>query len=131
VEDGLLEYGKRVGLAFQLVDDALDYEADSGELGKNIGTDLAEGKPTLPLIYALQRGTPREQVAIRRAIEHGGLDELDIILAAIQNTGALACTFSRAREEAREAVAALGRVPGSVYKDALVELANFAVDRRY
>ena len=131
VEDALLEYGKHVGLAFQLVDDALDYEADRGEIGKNIGVDLAEGKPTLPLIYALQRGSPREQVAIRRAIEHGGLDEIGTILAAIQTTGALAYTFTRARESSRQAVAALARVPGSVFKDALVQLADFAVDRRY
>ncbi len=131
VEDALLEFGKHVGLAFQLVDDALDYEADRVELGKNIGADLAEGKPTLPLIHALQRGSAREQVAIRRAIEHAGLEELDVILGAIQTTGALAYTFTRARAEARQAVAALGRVPGSVFKDALVELANFAVDRRY
>ena len=131
VEDALLEYGKHVGLAFQLVDDALDYEADRKELGKNIGDDLAEGKPTLPLIYALQRGSPREQIVIRRAIERGGLEEIDTILAAIQTTGALAYTFSRARESTREAIAALTRVPDSVYKDALIQLAEFAVERRY
>ena len=131
VEDAMLEYGKHVGLAFQLVDDALDYEADRAELGKNIGTDLAEGKPTLPLIYALQRGSPREQVVIRHAIEQGGLDEIDTILAAIRTTGALAYTFTRARESAELAVAALSRIPGSAFKDALVQLADFAVDRRY
>jgi len=131
VEDALIEYGKQVGLAFQLVDDALDYEADRGELGKNIGDDLAEGKPTLPLIYALQRGAPREQVAIRRAIEQGGLEDLDTIMAAIQSTGALAYTYTRARECARRATAALARVPGSAFKDALLQLAEFAVERRY
>jgi octaprenyl-diphosphate synthase len=131
VEDALIEYGKQVGLAFQLVDDALDYQASRDELGKNIGVDLAEGKPTLPLIYALQRGSRREQVAIRRAIENGGLAELDTILSAIQTTGALAYTLTRARESARQAIAALARVPHSVFKDALLELAEFAVDRRY
>jgi octaprenyl-diphosphate synthase len=131
VEDALIEYGKHVGLAFQLVDDALDYEADRAELGKNIGADLAEGKPTLPLIYALQRGSPREQVVIRRAIEQGALDEIEKILGAIQTTGALAYTFTRARESARQAVAALARVPNSAFKEALADLAGFAVDRRY
>jgi octaprenyl-diphosphate synthase len=130
VERALLAYGKHVGLAFQLVDDALDYQADRRELGKNIGVDLAEGKPTLPLIYALQRGSPKAQVVIRRAIEQGGLDEIDEILAAIQSTGALAYTFTRAREEARHAIAALARLPESAFKDALLQLADSSVDRR-
>jgi octaprenyl-diphosphate synthase len=131
VEDALLEYGRQVGLAFQLVDDALDYQSDREELGKNIGADLAEGKPTLPLIYALQRGSPKEQVIIRRAIEQGGLEELDTILAAIQSTGAIAYTLTRAREASRQAATALSRVPDSEFKDALLQLADFAVDRRY
>jgi len=131
VEEALVEYGKNIGLAFQLVDDALDYQADAGELGKNIGTDLAEGKPTLPLIHALQRGSAREQLAIRRAIEHGGIEDLATILSALQTTGALAYTLTQAREASRRAVAALARLPDSVYKDALVQLADFAVERRY
>jgi octaprenyl-diphosphate synthase len=131
VEDALLAYGRHVGQAFQLVDDALDYQADRSELGKNIGDDLAEGKPTLPLIYALQRGSPKAQVVIRRAIENGGLDEIDTILAAIQTTGALAYTFTKAREEVRLAIAALSRLPTSAYKDALVDLAESSVDRRF
>jgi octaprenyl-diphosphate synthase len=131
VEDSLLEYGKQVGFAFQLVDDALDYEADAGELGKSVGTDLAEGKPTLPLIYALQRASPAEQALIRRAIEQGGLTDIEPVLAVIRGTGALAYTYTRARECARRAVRALSRMPGSVYKNALVQLAEFAVERRY
>jgi octaprenyl-diphosphate synthase len=131
VEDAMLAYGKHVGLAFQLVDDALDYEAESGELGKNIGADLAEGKPRLPLIYALQRGSAAEQDLIRRAIAEGGLDDLDAVLKAVHGTGALAYTYTRARESARKAVAALARVPDSIFKNALTELADFAVDRRY
>ncbi len=131
VEDALLDYGKQVGLAFQLVDDALDYQSDREELGKNIGADLAEGKPTLPLIHALQRGSAKEQVAIRRAIEQGGLEELDTILAAIRSTGAIAYTLSRAREAARQAASALARLPDSEFKHALLQLADFAVDRRY
>jgi octaprenyl-diphosphate synthase len=131
VEDSLIEYGRQVGLAFQLVDDALDYEADRGELGKNIGADLAEGKPTLPLIHALRRGSPREQVAIRRAIEHGGLEDLDTILAAIRATGALAYTVEQARQASRQAREALARVPDSACKNALLAVADFAVERRY
>jgi octaprenyl-diphosphate synthase len=131
VEDALLAYGRHVGQAFQLVDDALDYQADRRELGKNIGDDLAEGKPTLPLIYALQRGSPKEQVVIRRAIEKGGLDEIDTILAAIQTTGALAYTFTKARDEVRLAIAALSRLPKSAYRDALADLAESSVDRRF
>jgi octaprenyl-diphosphate synthase len=131
VEDALMEYGKHLGLAFQLVDDALDYESDREQLGKNIGDDLSEGKPTLPLIYALQRGSPKEQVMIRRAIEQGGLDEIGPILAAIQTTGALAYTLTRARESARQAVSAIARVPDSSFKDALIQLAEFAVERQY
>ncbi|MBM4196862.1 MAG: octaprenyl diphosphate synthase [Gammaproteobacteria bacterium] len=131
VEESLKEYGKQLGLAFQLVDDALDYEADRAELGKNIGTDLAEGKPTLPLIHALQRGSPRQQLTIRRAIQNGSLEDLNAILQTIQETGALAATYTQARESARLAVQALQRMPDSPYRDALADLADFAVDRRY
>lgn len=131
VEESLVEYGKQIGLAFQLVDDALDYQADAAELGKNIGTDLAEGKPTLPLIYALQRGSAREQLMIRHAIEKGGIDNLEAILGAIQTTGALAYTLSQARAASRKAIASLARLPDSLYKEALVQLAGFAVERRY
>ena len=131
MEAALADYGREVGLAFQLVDDALDYDANRDVLGKNIGDDLAEGKPTLPLIYALQRGSPREQVLIRRAIEHGGLEDIEAILAAIRSTGALAYTMQRARECAERAVTALAPVPDSSFKAALVELAHFAADRRY
>jgi octaprenyl-diphosphate synthase len=131
VEDGMVTYGRELGLAFQLVDDALDYDADRDEFGKNIGDDLAEGKPTLPLIYALRRGSPREQVAIRRAIEEGGRDDIATIRAAIQRTGALAYTATRARECAARAREALERVPDSPFKRALEQLADFAVERRY
>jgi len=131
VENALIEYGRQLGLAFQLVDDALDYDANHEQLGKNIGDDLAEGKPTLPLIYALQRGSPAEQRSIRQAIEQGGLTEIDSIMAAIETTGALAYTVSRARKACNEAVRALGKVPDSTFKTALVQLAEFAAERRY
>jgi octaprenyl-diphosphate synthase len=131
VEDSLVEYGRELGLAFQLVDDALDYDANPGELGKHLGDDLAEGKPTLPLIHALQRGSPKQQVMLRRAIEQGGRQEIGEILAAIRATGALAYTVSRAEECAGRARAALGPVPDSPFKNALLQLAGFAVERRY
>ena len=113
VEDAFVEYGRQLGLAFQLVD------------------DLAEGKPTLPLIFALLRGSPRQQLMIRRAIENGGLEEINAIQAAIQSTGALAYTVAKARECANKAQLALERVPDSIFRTALIDLAEFAVERRY
>ena len=131
VEKALVEYGRELGLAFQLVDDALDYSANPGELGKQLGDDLAEGKPTLPLIFALQRGSPREQVMIRRAIEQGGREDIRPIQEAIVSAGALAYTAAKARESAIRARAALAPVPDSPFKGALAGLADFAVERRY
>jgi octaprenyl-diphosphate synthase len=131
VEDALIEYGRQLGIAFQLVDDALDYDATSEQLGKNIGDDLAEGKPTMPLIYALRRCAPEQQVLIRNAIENGGRDEIDAIMLAISSSGALAYTMSRAERASKAAIAALSHVPESPYKESLVQLAEFAVDRRY
>ena len=131
VEDALCEYGREVGLAFQLVDDALDYDASQGELGKTLGDDLAEGKPTLPLIHALRRGSPREQLLIRRAIEQGGREDMQRIHEAILSTGALGYTLSCARASVDRAITALDQVPDSTYKEALVTLARFAVERRY
>lgn len=131
VEDALAAYGRELGLAFQLIDDALDYGANPGELGKRVGDDLAEGKPTLPLIYALQRSSPQEQAMIRRAIEEGGRDDIQAIQSAIQTTGALGYTASRARACAGRARAALEPVPDSAFKTALCDLADFAVERRY
>jgi octaprenyl-diphosphate synthase len=131
VEDAFIEYGRQLGIAFQLVDDALDCDATSESLGKNIGDDLAEGKPTLPLIYALQRCKPKQQLLIRHAIENGGRDNIDAILEAISSCGALAYTLSQARRASQAAMAALARVPDSIFKDSLLQLAQFAVDRRY
>jgi octaprenyl-diphosphate synthase len=131
VEEALVDYGRELGLAFQLVDDALDYSSSPGELGKQVGDDLAEGKPTLPLIYALQRGSPKEQVMIRRAIERGGREDFRAIQQAIQSTGALAYTAAKARDCAARARSALGPVPDSPFKAALTDLADFAVERRY
>ncbi len=131
IEDALSEYGRKLGCAFQLVDDALDYGTGNADLGKNIGDDLAEGKPTLPLIHALKNASPAEQLVIRKAIEEGGLDDIDGIVATIKATGALAYTTRLAEQAADAATAALAPVPDSVYKDSLIQLAQFAVRRQY
>ena len=131
VEQGLAEYGRHLGRAFQLVDDALDYDATPEELGKNIGDDLADGKPTLPLIFAMNNGSAAERHMIREAIETGSTQNLRSIQLAIETSGGLRYTAERAEEEARQAVAALEALPGSVYRNALTELAEFAIKRRY
>ncbi|MCC5870123.1 MAG: octaprenyl diphosphate synthase [Gammaproteobacteria bacterium] len=130
-EQAMAAYGRHLGTAFQLVDDALDYSAESSETGKNLGDDLAEGKPTLPLIRAMQRGTPAQRSLIRQAIEHGGRGELDAIRAAIESTGALEYTLALAQTEASLAENALHALPDSDFKDALAALAGFAVRRRF
>ncbi|MBW8183395.1 octaprenyl diphosphate synthase [Shewanella nanhaiensis] len=128
----LADYGKYLGTAFQLTDDLLDYTADTEELGKNIGDDLAEGKPTLPLIYAIAHGSETEQALIRTAIEKGdGTDSIDPILAALDNCGALEYTYKRAQEEAEKAIGALSILPESDYKQALISLAKIAVARNH
>jgi len=131
VEKALAEYGQRLGIAFQLVDDALDYSSHADELGKNVGDDLAEGKPTLPLIHALHNGTDEERLLIRNAIENGGTDNMQPIRHAIESTGGLDYTARLAREEAEAAVASLAALPDSVYKQALADLARIAVERSH
>ena len=131
VEDAFTEYGKQLGTAFQLVDDALDYDSSHDQLGKNIGDDLAEGKPTLPLIHALHHAGASEQIMIRDAIENGGRKQVDAIIEAVRSCGAIAYTMRRAEKAADQAIAALSRVPNSNYKDSLIDLARFAVERRY
>ena len=127
----LVEYGRHLGLAFQLVDDALDYDATTEELGKNIGDDLAEGKPTLPLIYAMDQGSAAERHMIREAIETGGTQNLTSIQLAIETSGGLQYTAERARSEANAAIENLEILPASKYKDGLASLARFAVNRRF
>ncbi|MFQ5635950.1 MAG: octaprenyl diphosphate synthase [Gammaproteobacteria bacterium] len=131
VDGAFIEYGRQLGTAFQLVDDALDYDSSNEQLGKNIGDDLAEGKPTLPLINALGRCPPRQQLAIRMAIEKGGPEDIGEIIEAVRTSGAIAYTMQRAREAAEMAIEALARVPDTIYKESLTQLAHFAVDRRY
>jgi len=130
-EAAMAAYGKHLGTAFQLIDDALDYRADREELGKNLGDDLAEGKPTLPLIYALKNGNDAQRAVIRSSIEAGDIGQLDAITAAIESTGGLAYTARLARREATLAIEALADLPDSAYKQALCELADFAVDRTH
>lgn len=129
-EAALAEYGRNLGMAFQLVDDALDFDASPDELGKNLGDDLAEGKATLPLIYAMQHGNAAESELIRNAILEGGLDDLERIQSIIESTGALQYTAARAQEAAEVAIGALSGIPGSDYKQALVAIAEFSVRRR-
>lgn len=129
LETAMARYGRHLGTAFQLVDDALDYSASPAELGKNIGDDLAEGKPTLPLLYAMWKGTAEQAEVVREAIEEGGLERIDEISAAIESTGAITYTFALAEAEAAKAKEALSGLPPSPYLDALNTLASFAVHR--
>jgi octaprenyl-diphosphate synthase len=127
----LREYGMQLGYAFQIADDLLDYVSDAGTLGKNIGDDLAEGKPTLPLIYALQNADPAQARSLRHAIEHGGLDSLDHIIAAIRDSGALERTHARAVAHAEAARSALNCLPASASRHALTILADYSVQRTF
>jgi octaprenyl-diphosphate synthase len=131
LEQAMVDYGRHLGTAFQLVDDALDYQATAEELGKNLGDDLAEGKPTLPLIFALAHAPAAEAAKLREAIETGGIGDLDQITRLIETSGGLEYTARMARREKEQAVEALGRLPASKYRDALVALADFAVARTY
>ncbi len=130
IESSMVDYGRYLGTAFQLVDDALDYDASADELGKNIGDDLAEGKATLPLIYAMQNGSDEDGRIIRNAILEGGLEQLDKITAIIESTGALQYTAEKAREAADLAIASLAELPGSEFKQALINIAELSIQRR-
>ena len=129
VEEACASYGRSLGTAFQLVDDLLDYEGNSDELGKNVGDDLREGKPTLPLLVAMERATDAERMLMRHAIEHGELDKLPEILVIVRRTGALDVTRDKARAEAEQARAALSALPSSAARDALLDLCIRSVHR--
>lgn len=131
IEAAMSDYGRHLGNAFQLVDDSLDYRADQAELGKNIGDDLAEGKPTLPLIYAMAHSSLEDSARLRLAVENGGLDELGTVTRTIESSGGLEYTARLARREADLAIEALGRLPESAYLGSLRALADFAVGRSY
>lgn len=131
VISAMRNYGRYLGTAFQLTDDLLDYTSNADELGKNIGDDLAEGKPTLPLLHAMHHGTPEQSEMIRIAIEKGGeLDKLDPILDAMHSSGAFDYTANKAHQEAEKAVKALVPVAESEFKQALIALARIAASRR-
>ena len=130
-EQAMASYGMHLGTAFQLIDDVLDYSSNSDEMGKNVGDDLAEGKPTLPLIYAMRNGTEAQSTIVRKAIEEGGLDYLDEVMDAIQKTGAIEYTEQTAKQEAELAIQQLQHLPASDYRTALEDLARYSVDRSY
>lgn len=130
-EDAMARYGMHLGTAFQLVDDVLDYSASSEELGKNIGDDLSEGKPTLPLIYTINHGTAEQAALVREAVEQGGVDKIEEIRQAIESVGAIAYTARSAREEADRAIEALSIIEDSPYKEALIALADYSVQRSF
>ena len=131
LEARLADFGMHLGTAFQLIDDVLDYSADEADTGKHLGDDLAEGKPTLPLIHVMQQGTPEQAATVRNAIENGGRDDFAAVLAAIQATGALEVTRRHAQAEAQRAIEALSALPPSIFKDSLLQLSDFAVRRNY
>ncbi len=131
METAAAEYGQRLGIAFQLVDDALDYRADGAELGKNLGDDLAEGKPTLPVIRAVEKGTEEQRRLLDQAIRNGGRDRIDAVAAAIESTQAIEYTIASAHRYAELAKEAAGRLPESAHRTALEKLADFAVSRTY
>ncbi len=124
-------YARHLGAAFQIIDDVLDYTSSAEVMGKNVGDDLAEGKPTLPLIQAMILGTPAEAEMVREAIRTGGLDHLQEIIALVQRSGALQYSHDRARQESDAAIAALAPLPASPYREALEHLARLALDRNH
>lgn len=130
-EQALGDYGMHLGTAFQIIDDVLDYSGNSEVIGKNVGDDLAEGKPTLPLIFAMKHGTPEQAEIIRDAIKQGNSSRFDEILSIVQSTGALSHARKQAEAEAELAKTALAKIPDSQYKAALLELSAFAVSRDF
>lgn len=131
VEQAMSDYAMHLGSAFQLVDDLLDYSESSDTIGKNIGDDLAEGKPTLPLIYAMKHGTQEQADIIRTAIEEGQRDKIDDIISIIEQTGAINYTAKAAQNEVDKAISALSILDDSDYKNALIGLAHFSVSRNF
>jgi len=129
IEEACADYGRALGTAFQLVDDLLDYEGDPQSLGKNVGDDLREGKPTLPLLIAMERGSAEERALIRHAIEQGEVDRLADIVAIVRRTGALQATREAARAEASVARERLFALPASKAREALLELCARSVER--
>jgi octaprenyl-diphosphate synthase len=130
-EQALADYGMHLGTAFQLVDDILDYSGDLAQTGKNLGDDLAEGKTTLPIIYAMRHGNAEQTAVVRNALVRGGLGDFEPVLNAMREAGALDYTRAQAEVSAGEARNAIAMLPDSKYRDSLLELAAFAVTRKY
>ena len=130
-EQATAAYGLHLGIAFQVIDDVLDYYGSADEIGKNVGDDLAEGKPTLPLIHVMNTGTPKQADTVRRAIRTGGLELLEEVVRAVESTQAIDYTARAARAEANSALEAISAIPSSPYKHALQALAEFSVSRSY
>lgn len=131
IEAGLAGYGMHLGTAFQIIDDVLDYSGKEGETGKHLGDDLAEGKPTLPLIHVMRNGNPAQSSLVRTALEQGGRDAFQEVIEAVEATGALEAAIKVAEGETNQAIEALHPLPDSQYRDALIQLAAFAVARRF
>jgi octaprenyl-diphosphate synthase len=129
-EAAAAEFGRRIGTAFQIMDDWLDYTGTPESMGKNAGDDLREGKPTLPLIYLMEHGTPEQAALAREAIEQGGTDRFETIFDAITTSGALDHTLERARKEAEAAANAISLFPSSIYKESLLELCSYSTSRQ-
>ncbi|UVW29639.1 octaprenyl diphosphate synthase [Massilia sp. H6] len=129
--DAAGEYGRSLGTAFQLIDDVLDYAGDAAEIGKNLGDDLREGKPTLPLIWLMEHGTLEQRELVRNCIEHGDEAQFDAVLAAVTSSGALDYTRQQAEQAGKRAAQAISGLPDSVYKSSLLQLCSFAVDRNH
>jgi len=131
IEAACADYGQALGTAFQVIDDVLDYAGDAAELGKNLGDDLREGKATLPLIMAMQLGTPNQRDTVREAIETGAVTELPAIVAIVRQTGALEATLDAASSEAERAIEAARQLPSNLYAEGLIQLASQLLERRY
>jgi octaprenyl-diphosphate synthase len=129
--DAAAEYGRSLGTAFQLVDDVLDYSGNAADIGKNVGDDLREGKPTLPLIFLMQNGTPNQRELVRTCIQNGDEQHFDEILASITKSGALDYTRGKAEQAAQRATASIAPLSDSQFKDSLLQLSSFAVDRNH
>lgn len=130
-QERLAGFGRHLGTAFQLVDDVLDYSGDEAETGKHLGDDLAEGKPTLPLIHVMQHGTAEQAALVRSAIESGGRDALEGVIGAVRSSGALDATREYAAAEAKQAAENIESLSPSVFKEALLQLCSFAAARTY